>query len=264
MWNRDTKPSQNGSPIRPWSIEGSTAAGEEPNPGTALSPTVLAYVMAPAALAVILLLMRAGVVVREPVWLWVLVFVAILSSSRLLDHFYVEHPTSALLQVRVASGAAGVTAVIYLTGWGPVLLLAYAFLALENVAWAGSRVWRITALWSVLGIIVGQVAIWQGWIPTRITLYEANAMAIMGGFVLFFIIRMAGATMEQKEDAESSMRLSEDRFRSLIQNSTDATIVVGGGRTVHVRQPGDHPVVGIGAQRDGGAAGDGFCPPRRS
>ena len=54
-------------------------------------------------------------------------------------------------------------------------------------------------------------------------------MAIMGSFVLFFIIRMAGATMEQKEEAESSMSLSEDRFRSLIHNSTDATIVVGDG-----------------------------------
>jgi PAS domain S-box-containing protein len=32
--------------------------------------------------------------------------------------------------------------------------------------------------------------------------------------------------MEQKEKAEESMRLSEDRFRSLIQNSSDATIVM--------------------------------------
>ena len=54
-------------------------------------------------------------------------------------------------------------------------------------------------------------------------------MAVMGAFVLFFIIRMAGATMEQKEDAEFSMSLSEDRFRSLIQNSTDATMVVADG-----------------------------------
>ncbi len=245
MWNRDTKPSENGRPIRPWSIETSTAGGEEPTSRPALNPTVLAYIMAPAALVVILLLMRAGVVVREPAWLWVLVFVAILSCSRLLDHFYVPHPTSALLQARVATAAAGVTAVIYLTGWGPVLLLAYAFLALENVARAGSRVWRITALWSVVGILVGQIAIWQGWIPTRITLYEANAMAIMGGFVLFFIIRMAGATMEQKEDAESSMRLSEDRFRSLIQNSTDTTIVVGEGGLCTFVSPAITPLLGL-------------------
>ena len=48
----------------------------------------------------------------------------------------------------------------------------------------------------------------------------------MGAFILVFIIRMAGATMEQKERAEASTRLSEDRFRSLIQHSSDATLVI--------------------------------------
>ncbi len=56
----------------------------------------------------------------------------------------------------------------------------------------------------------------------------------MGGFVLFFVIHMAGAIMEQnetalaqKEEAETHLRLSEDRFRSLIQNSSDVTMILG-------------------------------------
>ena len=182
--------------------------------------------MAPVALLVILLLMHAGVVVRVPAWQWILVFVAILASSRAIDHLYSTHPSHLLIHVRIATAAAGVTTVIYLTGWGPALLEAYGLLALENVAHGGSRSWRITAFWSMLGIIAGQVAIWQGVAPSKLSTWDANAMAIMGAFVLFFIIRMAGATMEQKEEAESSTRLSEDRFRSLIQNSSDATIVI--------------------------------------
>jgi diguanylate cyclase (GGDEF)-like protein/PAS domain S-box-containing protein len=182
--------------------------------------------MAPIALVCIVLLMRAGIVVHQALWVWVLVFAAILASARIIDTIYATHPSLALLQVRVAMAAAGVTAVIYLTGWGPVLLEAYALLALENVAYGGSRVWRITAFWSLVGIVVGQVAIGQGWIPSRISVHSAEAIAVMGAFVLFFIIRMAGATMEQKEEAEASLSQSEDRFRSLIQNSTDATIVV--------------------------------------
>jgi PAS domain-containing protein len=116
--------------------------------------------------------------------------------------------------------------VIYLTGRGPVLREAYALLALETVAHGGSRVWRITTFLNLSGIVTGQVAIWQGWAPSSISISEAEAKAVMGAFVLFFIIRMAGTTMEQKEEAESTMRLSEDRSRSLIQNSSDATIVV--------------------------------------
>jgi diguanylate cyclase (GGDEF)-like protein/PAS domain S-box-containing protein len=187
---------------------------------------MLAYLMAPIALLVILLLMHAGVVERVSAWLWVAVFIAIVGSARAIDYVYVIHPSTVTANARVAVAAAGVTTVIYLTGWGPALLEAFALLALENVAHGGSRAWRVTAYWSLLGIIAGQVAIWQGWAPSQLSLWDANAMAVMAAFVLFFIIRMAGATMEQKEEAESSMRLSEDRFRSLIQDSSDATIVI--------------------------------------
>ena len=48
---------------------------------------------------------------------------------------------------------------------------------------------------------------------------------------MIIIIQMVGATMEQKENAEASTRLSEDRFRSLIQNSSDVTLVILPGGT---------------------------------
>jgi hypothetical protein len=38
--------------------------------------------------------MHAGVVVRVPAWQWVLVFVAILASSRAIDHLYSKHPSA--------------------------------------------------------------------------------------------------------------------------------------------------------------------------
>ena len=138
-----------------------------------------------------------------------------------------RHPTTLWLNARVAWHAAAVTAVIYLSGWGPVLIGAFAFVALENVSHDGSRTWRRTALWSLLGIAVGQVAIWQGWAPSFLSVGKSEALGLMGAFVLVFVIRMAGATIEQKEDAEASMRVSEERFRSLVQNSTDTTFVMG-------------------------------------
>jgi diguanylate cyclase (GGDEF)-like protein/PAS domain S-box-containing protein len=191
-----------------------------------LNPSLLAYLMGPAALAAILLLMHFNEIAKEPVWLWVAIFIAIPATSLTADHLYRVHPSRLCLHARVGIQAAGVTTVIYLTGWGPVLSGAFAFLALENVSHAGSRIWRTTAFWSLLGIGIGQLAIAQGWAPSILSLSETDALALMGAFVLFFIIRMAGATMEQKENAESAMRLSEDRYRSLIQNSSDATMVM--------------------------------------
>lgn len=193
--------------------------------GVKLNPAYLAYLIGPVALVVVLLLMHFGYVAREPVWLWVVVFAAVPVTSFAVDRIYVADPKRATLNVRVGVQAAGVTVVIYLTGWGPVLWGAFAFLALENVSKSGSRVWRTTALCSLAGMLVGQVCMWQGWLPNELSTGQANAVAIMGAFVLMFVIRMAGASLEEKEDVEALLRMSEDRFRSLIQNSSDVTFV---------------------------------------
>ncbi|HLM96037.1 MAG TPA: PAS domain S-box protein, partial [Acidimicrobiales bacterium] len=194
---------------------------------------MLAYLIGPAAFLVILLLMHVGYITRESPWVWLGVFVSIVALNLLVDWFYATRPGTLSLNLRVASQVAAVTAVVYLTGWGPVLWGAYAFIALENVAQVGSRVWRTTAVWSLIGMAVGQCTLTQGWLPSELTRAQSTALTVMGGFVLFFIIRMAGAIMEQKEslmdqkeEAEATLRLSEDRFRSLIQNSSDVTMIL--------------------------------------
>jgi diguanylate cyclase (GGDEF)-like protein/PAS domain S-box-containing protein len=199
-----------------------------------LSPTSLAYLIGPIAFVAILLLMKLHVMERESAWLWLAVFTVIPVVSLTCDRLYVHRPSALRLHLRVGAGAASVTTVIYLSGWGPVLVLAFAFLALENLAAAGSKVWRVSALWSLIGITAGQVAISQHWAPSYLRSSRGNALAVLGAFLLFFVIRMAGVVMEQKEKAEMSMRLSEDRFRSLIQNSSDVTLVISNGTLLYV------------------------------
>jgi diguanylate cyclase (GGDEF)-like protein/PAS domain S-box-containing protein len=210
-----------------------------------LSPSALAYLMGPIAFVIILLLMNFNVLARESTWLWLAVFIASPLVSLVCNRLYLLAPTPRRLHLRVAASAASVTVVIYLTGWGPVLVLAFAFLVLENIAAGGSRVWRTTASWSLSGIVVGQVAIWQHWAPSFLSTSRANALALMGAVVLLFVIRTAGVVMEQKEKAESSMRLSEDRFRSLIQNSSDVTIVVDGEARLSYVSPGVTQLLGF-------------------
>src|SRR5271163_3502725 len=165
-----------------------TPGSDSPSSKRRLNPTVLAYGMGPLAFVVILLLMRFGDVARESAWLWVAVFIVVPMISLLGNYLYEKNPSEVGLHLRVASGALAVTIVIYLSGWGPVLAGAFAFLALENIAHGGSRVWRITALWSLVGIAAGQVAIVAGWVPSELHTSQANALALMGAFVLVFII----------------------------------------------------------------------------
>ena len=193
-----------------------------------VDPAKLAYLMGPLAFFVLLVLMHFNYVEQVSPWVWLAVFVAIPTFNLIADKTYDHNISPATLNLRVAVQVAAVTAVIYLTGWGPVLWGAYAFIALEVIAKCGSRSWTSVMLWSLIGMTVGEVCIWQGWLPSKLPLAQATAITTMGAFVLFFVIRMAGATMEQKEEADSAVRLSEDRFRSLIQNSSDATIIIDG------------------------------------
>ncbi|MGD0879961.1 MAG: EAL domain-containing protein [Acidimicrobiales bacterium] len=209
---------------------GQPASGHGPRSGTGAAHdaerTYLHYLISPVSLVAVVLLMHFGDITRESLWLWAGVLVAVTLSSLLVDQLNYTHPSGPTMHVRIGVKAAAVTAVIYLTGWGPVLWGAFVFVALENISHGGSRVWRIAGLWSLAGIGVGQFLIEQGWMPSRLAVSTSNSLAIMGAFVLVFLIWMSGLTMRKEEDAEARMRLSEDRFRSLIQDSSDITLVL--------------------------------------
>jgi len=199
---------------------------DQPSIQQGIGPTYLAYLIGPFALVAVLLLMHFGAIVREPTWVWIAVFIAVPLSSLIADALSRAQPSMITTHLRIATHASAVAAVIYLTGWGPVLWGAFAFIALENVSNDGSRSWSITAFWSLAAIGAGQLLIAEGVMPTKLTMAEGTALAIMGAFVLIFVIWMAGITMRKKELAELQMTLSEDRFRSLIQDSSDITMVM--------------------------------------
>ena len=209
-----------------------------------IDPGLLGYLMGPLAFGAILLLMRFGYITHESAWLWFAVFLAVPTCNLVVDRLYERHPDRVSLNVRVSVQVAAVSAVIYLTGWGPVLWGAYAFIALEVIAKCGSRSWLSVAVWSLVGMTVGEVGIWMGWLPSELSVGQSVALTTMGAFVLIFVIRMAGATMEQKEAAEAAVRLSEDRFRSLIQNSSDVTMIIDGAGVFRYLSPAVEQLLG--------------------
>ncbi|MHB8439449.1 MAG: putative bifunctional diguanylate cyclase/phosphodiesterase [Acidimicrobiales bacterium] len=202
-----------------------------------LSPYLLSYLMGPPALVTILLLNRFHLVAARPWWIWLTIFVVIPSFSLGLDEFSRRWRRHWVTHARVAIHVAAVTTVIYLTGWGAVLIGAFAFVAIQHVSEDGADAWRRAAGWSVMGIAVGQVGIWQRWFPSFLSDARAQALAVMSTFVLVFVIRMAGATVAQKEVAEESLAQRELRFRSLVQHASDATLVVGPERTITYASP---------------------------
>jgi diguanylate cyclase (GGDEF)-like protein/PAS domain S-box-containing protein len=190
---------------------------------------VWGYVLNPLTLAAFLLLLHFGLVSDEPVWIYLVVLWGGATASTATEVWFRRRPSTRSLHARIFMQAACATAALYVTGWGPVMAVAYAFMAQENVARSGSRTWRITALYSATGIALGQLAIHIGFAPTMIDEPLVHGIALLNGLAVVFVVRMAGAVTAQKEEAEATVRESEDRFRSLVQNSSDLTLVIDAG-----------------------------------
>ena len=180
-------------------------APEARPPTTRQTPLFLAYAIAPVALAFILVLKHWGFMADEPWWAYALVLAGSIFTSRLVEDWGVAHDSPLRIDVRLGIHAASVTAVVYMSGWGPMLGVAYVFAAVEDISVCGSRVWRPALLWSLAGVTVGQALIWVGWAPSFVPRSRAEGLGVAGAFVLAFVIRMAGAADEQKETAEAAL-----------------------------------------------------------
>jgi diguanylate cyclase (GGDEF)-like protein len=196
-------------------IEGERALGPHPPSETtsgtddgqltrvkSLAPNVLAYAVGPMALAVLLTFRHFGLVARAPIWAYVTALVGSGVVSRIAEKWRYSRPGSLRLHVRVVVHVVSVTSVIYLSGWGPALGMAYTFSALADMEQSGAKAWRAALGWSVVGCAVGQLLVWQGWAPTLMTRSQAETIGALGAFVFGIAIRMAGAAGERKEHAE--------------------------------------------------------------
>jgi diguanylate cyclase (GGDEF)-like protein/PAS domain S-box-containing protein len=223
-------------------------AGNDPGGSASrVDPGVLAYLIGPPALVLVLVLEHFKLIADHSIWLWLALFLATPLVNLAADTAYQRKPNEFRSNLQLAAQVVTITALIYLTGWGPVLIAAYSFGALVSISRNGSRRWRPALAWSLLGILIGQIMIALSWAPTFLSHGYAFAVAIMSAFVLCFVVRMAAAIMAKREIADASFRQSERRFRSLVQNSTDTTLVVAPEGGITYASPAAEGLLGFSA-----------------
>ena len=205
-----------------------------------LSPAFLAYVVGPIALVALVVLLHFNLVAGSA---WA--YLAVILGTAILGLFverWAPHPPpgSLRLHVRVALHVGVVTAVVYMSGWGPALGMAYAFSALSDLQQAGAGAWRAALGWSVAGAAVGQLLVLAHVAPSFLSGSQAQTIGGLGTFVFAIAIRMAGAILENKERAEGELaeqtreaadarddaQRSEAHFRAVVENAAEGILTV--------------------------------------
>jgi PAS domain S-box-containing protein len=132
-----------------------------------------------------------------------------------------------------------------LLGWGPLLVVGYAVSAPQHIRWTGSRAWLPALVWSLVGIALGQVAIATGLVFTYLTPLQTQIGGLAGAILVALLVRQYGLeTAHREQQTEEALQRSEQRFRALVQYSSDMTVVLDTQGTVTYVSPAAEEMLG--------------------
>lgn len=139
---------------------------------------------------------------------------------------YIVRPSQLRLHLRTAVQVATATAVMYLTGWGPVLTLCYVSVARDTVTLAGARAWRTAIGWVVVGLTAGQLLVTFGIAPSLVHPPDEYGLAALCALGTLFVIVLVGLYAEQVARVERSLRASEEQLRVTLETANEAYIEI--------------------------------------
>lgn len=116
-----------------------------------------------------------------------------------------------------------VATVIYLTGWGPILSVAFVVIGTTMLDDMAGR-WRLMVILTLGVIAIGQAGIALDVIPTYLSHGAAQAVGVMSALTTVMALRGLGVTAAAREAAEQAKavsdeaaRRSEERFRTVVR-----------------------------------------------
>ena len=209
-----------------------------------MGASLVVFASGPAALVAIPWLQRASLIADTPLWLLVTLLVACSASNFAVIAVEGRLSPTAGLQLRAAVAAISTAWVVYATGWGSLLVIAYAIAIADAMRVHGSRAWRPGLAWSVVAVFGGEVAIELGLAPSIMKSSTSHAVAGATTCCLALIARTLGQSSKHAEEA--AVRIEEGRsyFRDLVQHAADVIALVSEDLHIGYVSPGIEPMVG--------------------
>ncbi len=199
-----------------------------------------AVVVVPSALTAMsfAVLRRFDAIGNLPLWLILTLLVVGGAVGEIAIRVVREDSTSLALHAAVAPEVLAVTAIIYAIGWGPTLTVGYLFILARVLDAGGSRVWSVTYVWSVVGIVLGEIAIACNVVPTYVPTPYVHGLAFLGILGNAFVMHLLGATTEEnahalaaRDQADEELRNTVSLISATLESTADGILVVDkGGR----------------------------------
>jgi diguanylate cyclase (GGDEF)-like protein len=167
---------------------------------------VLPYLPTPAALLIFWYLDREHLISSRPYWqLFALLVVCGLANiaARVATK---DLSPAVRIQVRAGVAAISTTVIIYATGWGSMIVIGYALGIADVIHEEGSRAWRPACLWTVVGVLAGQIAIATGVAPSLLPVDVGNAVAAGNLICVVIVLRMFALASEAARVAQDELR----------------------------------------------------------
>jgi diguanylate cyclase (GGDEF)-like protein len=209
--------------------------------------SLLIFAAGPVAALSIPWLQNAHLIAPTPLWILISLLVACSLTNAMVITIEGRLSPTWGLQLRAAVAAISTGWVIYATGWGSLLVIAYAIAIADAMRVHGSRAWRPGLAWSVVAVFGGEVAIQIGIAPSIMRASTSHAVAGAATCCLALIVRTMGSSSKTAEDAVVRVEEGRSYFRDLVQHAADVIALVSADLHIGYVSPGIESMVGCTA-----------------
>ncbi len=172
----------------------------------------------------------------QPFWFVLIVFFFTASVAYAVDRWY-EGCKKWQFHTRVALKTATVAFCIYITGWGPTLIIGLFYVLADTLENFGAGAMPATLVWAAIAIAVGQEAIELHIAPSIIHPPTVNGLALLsfaGLIAAAFYLRIA---VLRREEAQVALSEGQLRFQALVQHSSDLIMLLDADGTINYASP---------------------------
>ncbi|HEY5173825.1 MAG TPA: diguanylate cyclase, partial [Acidimicrobiia bacterium] len=180
--------------------------------GTTSRSAVIAVVAAAnllgvGAIVVIWWLAEHDLIEGPPYWAFAGMILASIAFDLAGRAWYRRRPDSHVReQVRVVIAVGTTTLVLYASGWGSLLGIAYALCAVQILAQLRDTDWRAVFGWCVVGVAAGEVAVGAGVAPTMVGIAGSHVVAGSGLALLAGVLWVVSGILAARDTVEREVR----------------------------------------------------------